>query len=81
VGARGLEIEYIRPGKAIDNASVRFNGRFREECLNMSWSQSLEEARLAIEAWREDDNAVRAHSVPGGRSPSEYARHSSTSAD
>lgn len=79
---RGLKIDYIRPGKPVDNAFVEsFNGRFRDECLNESWFLSLNEAREAIEAWREDYNEVRPHSALGGRSPSEYARHISTPAD
>ena len=77
--ASGLKIDYIRPGKPVDNAFVEsFNGRFRDECLNESWFQSLDEARNAIEAWRTDYNDVRPHSALGGRSPSEYARHIST---
>ena len=76
---RGLKIDYIRPGKLVDNAFVEsFNSRFRDECLNESWFQNLQEAREAIEAWREDYNDVRPHSALGGRSPSEYARHIST---
>lgn len=79
---RGLKIDYIRPGKPVDNAFVEsFNGRFRDECLNESWFLSLNEAREAIEAWRLDYNEVRPHSALGGRSPSEYARHISTPAD
>ena len=79
---RGLKIDYIRPGKPVDNAFVEsFNGRFRDECLNESWFLTLQEAREAIESWREDYNDVRPHSALGGRSPSEYARNISTLAD
>ena len=79
---RGLKIDYIRPGKPVDNAFVEsFNGRFRDECLNESWFLTLQEAREAIETWREDYNEVRPHSALGGRSPSEYARYISTPAD
>ena len=43
---RGLKIDYIRPGKPVDNAFVEsFNARFRDECLNESWFLSLQEAR------------------------------------
>lgn len=79
---RGLKIDYIRPGKPVDNAFVEsFNGRFRDECLNESWFRSLQEAQEAIEIWRRDYNEVRPHSSLGDRSPSEYARHISTPAD
>ena len=79
---RGLTIDFIRPGKPVDNAFVEsFNGRLRDECLNENWFQSLREARDVIEAWREDYNTVRPHRSLGGRTPSEYARALSTAAD
>lgn len=79
---RGLTIDFIRPGKPVDNAFVEsFNGRLRDECLNENWFQSLREAREVIEAWREDYNDVRPHRSLGGRTPSEYARTLSTAAD
>lgn len=32
---RGIEIEFIEPGKPIQNAFIEsFNSRFRDECLN-----------------------------------------------
>lgn len=32
---RGVRLQFIRPGKPVDNAHIEsFNGRFREECLN-----------------------------------------------
>jgi putative transposase len=79
---RGLTIDFIRPGKPVDNAFVEsFNGRLRDECLNENWFQSLREARDVVEAWREDYNCVRPHRSLGGRTPSEYARALSTAAD
>jgi len=79
---RGLKIDFIRPGKPVDNAFVEsFNGRLRDECLNENWFQSLREARDIIEAWREDYNDVRPHRSLGGRTPSEYAQTLSSPAD
>ena len=79
---RGVAIDFIRPGKPVDNAFVEsFNGRLRDECLNENWFQSLGEARDVIESWREDYNDVRPHRSLGGRTPSEYARILSTPAD
>jgi len=79
---RGLTIDFIRPGKPVDNAFVEsFNGKLRDECLNENWFQSLREARDVIEAWREDYNTVRPHRSLGDRTPSEYARTLSTAAD
>lgn len=79
---RGVAIDFIQPGKPVDNAFVEsFNGRLGDECLNENWFQSLREARDVIEAWREDYNDVRPHRFLGGRTPSEYARILSTAAD
>ena len=36
-----------------------FNGRLRDECLNSSWFESLDDARRAVQAWRTDYNDVR----------------------
>ena len=34
---RGVELDFSRPGKPTDNARVEsFNGRLRQECLNVS---------------------------------------------
>ena len=72
---RGVAIDFIRPGKPVDNAFVEsFNGKLRDECLNGHWFQSLREAQEIIEAWREDYNQERPHRSLGGRTPSEYAR-------
>ncbi|SQC91426.1 Integrase core domain [Cedecea neteri] len=50
---RGIRIDFSRPGKPTDNATVEsFNGRLRQECLNENWFMSLEDARCKIEAWR-----------------------------
>ena len=34
----GVQLDFSRPGKPIDNASVEsFNGKFRAECMNQAW--------------------------------------------
>jgi len=36
--ARGVKMEYIQPGKPVQNAFIEsFNGSFRDECLNLHW--------------------------------------------
>ena len=56
---RGVRLEYIQPGKPVQNAYVEsFNGRLRDECLNANWFTSLKDARQKIESWREDYNWV-----------------------
>ena len=42
-----------------------FNGRMREECLNVSWFGNLFEAREKIAVWRKEYNEERPHSSLG----------------
>jgi len=71
---RGVTLVFIRPGKPVENCFVEsFNGRFRDECLNLHWFLSLEDARRRIEVWRVDYNHVRPHSRLGDVPPKEYA--------
>ena len=51
-----------QPGKPVENAYIEnFNGKLREECLNLHWFHSIEEAQEKIEARR--DNVHRPHSA------------------
>jgi putative transposase len=44
--ARGVALQFIQPGKPIQNAFAdSFNGRLRDECLNESWFVSLADAK------------------------------------
>jgi putative transposase len=71
---RGVELRFIRPGKPVENAFVEsFNGKFRDECLNEHWFQSIAEAKQIIEAWRSDYNTVRPHRSLGQLTPAAYA--------
>ena len=37
----------------MDNGFIEsFNGKLRDECLNMHWFESLSEAKRIIEGWR-----------------------------
>jgi putative transposase len=48
-----VQMDFNRPGKPTDNATVEsFNGKFREECLNAHWFETIEDAREKIDAWR-----------------------------
>ena len=72
---RGVRLEFIQPGKPVQNAYVEsFNGRLRDECLNANWFTSLSDARRKIESWRQDYNQQRPHSSLKYLSPSEFAR-------
>jgi putative transposase len=69
-----IRIEFIEPGKPIQNAFVEsYNGRMRDECLNANWFLNVADARRKILAWRQDYNRQRPHSALGYRTPSEYA--------
>jgi len=71
---RQIELVHIQPGKPTQNARVEsFNGRLREECLNLSWFQNLFDARRKIAAWRTEYNQERPHSSLGYWTPNEFA--------
>jgi putative transposase len=64
---------FSRPGKPVDNAFVEsFNGRFRDECLNANWFQTLAEAKTLINTWWADYNEHRPHSALGDMTPIEF---------
>lgn len=53
-----------------------FNGKMREECLNAHWWRTIEEARRAIDTFREDHNKVRPHSALNYQTPEEFVKRS-----
>jgi putative transposase len=70
---RGIQLDFIRPGKPVENAFIEsFNGRLRDECLNVHQFASLAEAQAIIEAWRVDYNLHRPHSSLGHLTPNEF---------
>jgi len=70
---RGVQLDFIRPGKPVENAFIEsFNGRLRDECLNVHQFASLAEAQAIIEAWRCDYNQRRPHSSLGHLTPNEF---------
>ena len=72
----GVVLDFIQPGKPIQNSVVEsYNGRMRDELLNLHWWRSIGEARDAIDAYRQDFNEARPHSGLGHKTPSEFARH------
>jgi len=73
---RGVKLDFIRPGKPMENGHIEsFNGRLRDECLNVMQFLSLEDARAKIEAWRIDYNQHRPHSSLGHLTPSEFVHN------
>jgi putative transposase len=72
-----VELVFIRPGRPVENCFIEsFNGKFRDECLNLHWFKDLEDARQTIEEWRHEYNHFRPHSSLGGKPPSEFAEQS-----
>src|SRR4051812_36298638 len=74
-------LDFSRRGKPTDNAAIEsFNGRFREECLNVHWFASLEDAEQKIDAFRWDYNENHPHRALKGLSPNESAGRGMTTA-
>ncbi len=49
----GLNLHFIPPGKPTDKGHIEsFNGKLRDECLNMHAFESLAHAKKEIEKWR-----------------------------
>ena len=49
---RGVQLDFIRPGKPVENGLCEsFNGRLRDECLNVHGFTSLDHARAVLTAW------------------------------
>jgi putative transposase len=61
--AKSIKLDFILPGKPVENAFIEsFNGRLRDECLNVNIFLSLSDARSKLELWRQDYNECRPHS-------------------
>ncbi len=61
---------YIEPGSPWENGYVEsFHGKLRDELLNAELFDTLWEARVLLEQWRREYNAVRPHSALGYRPP------------
>ena len=74
---RGVKLDFIHPGKPMENGYIEsFNGRLRDECLNVHQFLSLADAKDKLDAWRQDYNHCRPHGSLGHLTPREHvARH------
>jgi putative transposase len=71
---RAVKLDFTHPGKPTENGHIEsFNGRLRDECLNVNQFISMEDAREQIEHWRIDYDAHRPHSSLGNLTPNEFA--------
>ena len=70
---RGVALDFIRPGKPVENAFIEsFNGRLRDECLNVYSFESISHGQVLIEGWWRDYNDRRPHGAALGHlTPSE----------
>ncbi len=50
-----------------------FNGRLRDECLNVEVFFTLEDAQETLTRWQEDYNHLRPHSSLQDRTPAAFA--------
>ena len=68
-----VQLCFIEPGKPMQNGYVEsFNGKLRDECLNMNYFQDLHDAREKLEAWRKIYNEERPHSSLNNTTPQAY---------
>lgn len=66
----GAKTLFIEPGSPWENGyNESFNGRLRDECLNVELFNTLMEAKIIIEQWRKHYNEVRPHTSLGYRPP------------
>ena len=66
---------FIEPGSPWENGYVEsFNGKLRDELLNLEIFYTLREAQVLVERWRKHYNTVRPHSSLGYRPPAPEAR-------
>ena len=66
----GVKTLYIEPGSPWENGYIEsFNGKLRDELLNMEIFTTLKEAKVLIEQWRQEYNHIRPHSSLGYRPP------------
>ena len=71
---RKAAIGFDRPGKPTDNCFVEtFNGSLRDECLNVHWFETIDDARAKIEAWGIEYNESRPHQALKDLTPAEFA--------
>jgi transposase InsO family protein len=67
-------LAFIPPGQPWRNGYIEsFNGRVRDECLNLTQFWSLTQARVVITDWKTEYNELRRHSALGYRTPAGYA--------
>lgn len=71
----GVVLDFIRPGRPVENGYIEsFNGKLRDECLNLHLFFSLADAEEKLAQWRREYNHERPHSALAGLPPADYAQ-------
>lgn len=72
-------LDFSRPGKPTDNPYIEsFNGSLRDECLNVNWFLSMNDAVEKIKEWKHNYNYFRPHSSLDDLTPNEVVKMYST---
>ena len=75
LGRIGVKTLFIEPGSPWENGYIEsFNGKLRDELLDREIFDTLLEAKVLTERWRQEYNTVRPHSSLGYRPPAPNAR-------
>jgi putative transposase len=70
----GIQLDFIRPGKPVENCFIEsFNGRLRDECLNVEVFFTFEDVREKLARWQADYNCTRPHSALQDQAPASFA--------
>jgi len=71
--SKGIKLHFSRPGKPTDNAYIEsFNGKLRDEFLNMNWFLNLKDLQDKAREWRDEYNNERPHSSLKMKTPKEF---------
>jgi putative transposase len=71
--ANGIEIQFIQPGRPMQNGYIeRFNRTFRENILDAYLFDNIMQVQILAEEWIQDYNCNRPHQALGGKTPMEY---------
>ncbi len=74
LGRVGVKTIFIEPGSPWENSFVEsFNGKLRDELLNREVFESMAEAKVIIENWRQEYNEKRPHSSLNYEAPKAFA--------
>lgn len=72
--ASGVQTLYIKPGSLWENGYIEsFNGKLRDELLNLEIFDTLHEAKVLVEHWRIEYITIRPHSSLGYKPPAPEA--------